>query len=375
MTDKAIEGRAGPHLWDTPPAKWNPDQDESLVCCHVRQETHDVKSFLFRSATPNLFRFRPGQFITLDLDIGADTINRCYTISSPPTRPDTLSITVKRHPGGKVSNWLHDNLKPGSEIRVLGPAGDFTFTLHPAEKYLFLSGGSGVTPLMSMARTLYDLGDDNDVVFAHSARAPRDIIFRQELAAMAQGMANFRTVFICEKSPDDDPWTGHTGFLNIARLRLIARDYQQREIFCCGPAPYMKAVRDMLSEHNFDMARYHEESFTFGEQASTAAPPPTETAATPAAQAATGPGFQIEFTKSGRTITCGPDQFILDAARAAGLRLPFSCAKGLCGTCKSKKISGEVVMSHGGGIRQREIDQGMILPCCSKPLSDVKIEK
>lgn len=376
MTDKTTDGRIGAHLWGAPPSKWNPDTDDTLVCCHVRDETHDVKSFLFRTIKPHLFRYQPGQFITLELEINGEAINRCYTLSSAPTRPDTLSITVKRQPGGIVSNWLHGTLKPGSEIKVLGPAGEFTCAAHPASKYLFLSGGSGVTPLMSMARTHYDLGDDKDIVFVHSARSPRDIIFRRELAAMEGGMAHFRTEFVCEKPTEDDPWDGHTGYLTLPVLRLIARDFAHREVFCCGPEAYMTAVRTLLKDAGFDMARYHEESFTFGQHeaevpAVTGAV--TEPATAPAAIVAGS--FQIEFTKSGQTVTCGPDQFILDAAKAAGMRLPFSCAKGMCGTCKSKKISGDVVMTHQGGIRQREIDQGMILPCCSKPLSDVVLER
>jgi glycine betaine catabolism B len=371
MSDKTTDLRIGPHLWGALPSKWNPDTDDTLVCVHVREETHDVKSFLFRTRQPHLFRYQPGQFITLELEINGETINRCYTMSSAPTRPDTLSITVKRQPGGIVSNWLHSTLKPGMEIKVLGPAGDFTCALHPASKYLFLSGGSGVTPLMSMARTHYDLGDDKDIVFAHSARSPRDIIFRRELAAMEAGMAHFRTAFVCEKPTGDDPWDGHTGYLTLPMLRLIARDFMHREVFCCGPEAYMTAVRTLLKDAGFDMKRYHEESFTFG-QVSEA---PAATAAVPAAAASTEGGFKIQFTKSGQTISCGPDQFILDAAKAAGMRLPFSCAKGMCGTCKSKKISGDVVMTHQGGIRQREIDQGLFLPCCSKPLSDVVLER
>lgn len=378
MSDQRPESRIAAPLWELPPSKWDPDSDDTLVCCHVRQETHDVKSFLFRTRSPRLFRFRPGQFITLELMIDGQPINRCYTISSAPTRPDTLSITVKRKIGGTVSNWLHDNLKPGNAIKALGPAGEFSCTLHPAEKYLFLSGGSGVTPLMSMARTHYDLGEDKDIVFAHSARSPRDIIFRTELVAMASGMAHFRTAFVCENPSADDPWDGHTGYLTLPMLRLITRDFAHRTVFCCGPEAYMAAVRALLEDAGFDMTRYHEESFTFGQHQS-AAPavsnaPLTAADASPADVAADG-GFNIKFTKSGQTVSCGPNQFILDAARVAGMRLPFSCAKGMCGTCKSKKLSGEVVMTHNGGIRQREIDAGMILPCCSKPLSDVTLEK
>jgi ferredoxin-NADP reductase len=241
--------------------------------------------------------------------------------------------------------------------------------LHPADKYLFLSGGSGITPLMSMARAHYDLGEDRDIVFVHSARSPRDIIFRRELAAMAGGMERFRTAFICEQAGDEQDWSGPTGFFSMQHLTSIAPDFAERAIFCCGPEAYMAAVRGMLKEAGFDMARYHEESFSFDRhgpslETTTAKDEPKELA-----------GFRIEFTRLGQVISCRPDQFILDAAKAAGMRLPFSCSKGICGTCKTKKLFGQVSMTHGGGIRQREIDQGMILVCCSKPLSDVVLEK
>lgn len=372
MSGTDRNGRLGPHLWDGVPAKWDADADGALVCCHVRPETQDVKSFFFRPKSPRLFRFRPGQFITLELMIGGEAINRCYTISSPPTRPDTLSITTKRTPGGKVSGWMHDTVAPGTEIMALGPAGEFTCTLYPSEKYLFLSGGSGITPLMSMARTHADLGEDKDIVFVHSARTPRDIIFRRELAMMEAALPRFRTGFVCETAGDETDWSGSTGFLTLDKLEGMAPDFKEREVFCCGPAPYMAAVRSLLEGAGYAMARYHEESFSFETLAATAAP---EVKGAPAAAPAAGGGFRIEFTKQGRTIECGPDEFILDAAKAAGMRLPFSCAKGLCGTCKTKKLDGQVVMSHGGGIRQREIDQGQILICCSKPLSDVVLDK
>jgi glycine betaine catabolism B len=370
MSGTPVESGFGPALWDDVPSKWEADTDEAMLCVQVRDETHDVKSFVLRSENSRLFRFRPGQFITIEVEIDGETINRCYTISSPPTRPDTLSITVKRKVGGKVSNWLHGNLRPGSKIRALGPAGDFSCATHPASKYLLLSGGSGITPMMSMARTLYDLGSASDIVFLHSARSPRDIIFRNELAAMAHGAANFRTAFVCEDRGEARDWSGPTGYLAPHLLQSFVPDLNEREVFCCGPDPYMSGVRAMLPALGFDMAHYHEESFVFEELSSVeqagALGEPVELA---------DATCKIEFTKSGRTIECRPDQFILDAARLAGMRLPFSCNKGVCGTCKSKKTAGQVVMSHGGGIRQREIDAGMILICCSKPLGDVTIDK
>ncbi|MBD5803268.1 3-ketosteroid-9-alpha-hydroxylase reductase subunit [Azoarcus sp. Aa7] len=354
------------------PSRWDSDEDDVLICCQVRQETHDVKSFLFRPRSPGLIRFLPGQFLTLELEVDGETVNRCYTVSSPPTRPDTLSITVKRVPGGKVSNWLHDHLAPGMSLRALGPNGDFSCALHPAGKYLFLSGGSGITPLMSMSRSFHDLGEDRDVVFVHSARTPADIIFRRELGLLAANQPRFRTALVCEGRGSEAEWSAPTGYLDLQLLARIAPDFAEREVFCCGPAPYMAAVRALLTEGGFDMARYHEESFSF---ADLPGEPANEDSASAVVTACEAVGFSVEFSKSGHKVACAPGQKVLEAARAAGLRLPSSCAKGMCGTCKSRLVSGEVHMEHGGGIRQREIDQGYILPCCSTPLSDLVIER
>nr|WP_118180360.1 hybrid-cluster NAD(P)-dependent oxidoreductase [Paraburkholderia phosphatilytica] len=365
-----------PDFWQTLQSRWSSDDEETLVCCQVRQETHDVKSFFFRSPQGRTFSFEPGQFITLELEIDGETINRCYTISSSPTRPHTISITVKRVPGGKVSNWLHDNLQAGAPVRVLGPAGEFTCARHPARKYLFLSAGSGITPLMSMSRAHHELSEDRDIVFVHSARTPDDIIFSRELDLIASNQNQFRTAFVCERIGNRTNWHGVTGFLSLPLLKLIAPDFMEREIFTCGPAPYMQAVRDLLDEAGFERKHYHEESFSF-ERLTGSAPETDESAVAQATtetfeEAAT---FTVTFTKSHREITCGAQQHVLEAARQAGVRLPASCTQGMCGTCKVKLTSGEVEMKHNGGIRQREIDQGMVLLCCSKPLSDLVVEK
>ncbi|MGN6084608.1 FAD-binding oxidoreductase [Trinickia sp.] len=366
-----------PAFWRALGAPWTSDVEETLVCCQVRQETHDVKSFFFMSKEGRTFSFEPGQFITLELEIDGETINRCYTISSAPTRPHTISITVKRVPGGKVSNWLHDTLRAGDSVRVLGPAGEFTCARHAAGKYLFLSAGSGITPLMSMSRSHHELGEDRDIVFVHSARTPDDIIFARELDLIASNQQHFRTSFVCERQGSRTNWPGITGFLTLPLLRLIAPDFMEREIFTCGPAPYMKAVRAMLDEAGFDRTHYHEESFSFDALPAAEQAAASEGAAAPV-QDAPAQGetkFSVTFTKMRRDIECGGHEHVLDAAKRAGVRLPSSCTQGMCGTCKVKLVSGQVQMSHNGGIRQREIDQGMVLLCCSKPLSDLVVEK
>jgi ferredoxin-NADP reductase len=250
---------------------------------------------------------------------------------------------------------------------------------------------------MSMSRAHHELGEDRDIVFVHSARTPDDIIFARELDLIAANQSNFRTAFVCERVGARTNWPGVTGFLTLPLLKLIAPDYMEREIFTCGPAPYMKAVRVLLAEGGFDTTHYHEESFSFETIAELAAELTTahvadalqsaetfvqarETAVgfAPAPEPAVAPvetTFKVSFAKSNREIECGSGQHVLDAAKKSGVRLPASCTQGMCGTCKVKLISGEVQMKHNGGIRQREIDQGMVLLCCSKPLSDLVVDK
>ncbi len=353
---------------------WADDEHAVLVCRQVLDITHDVKSFHFVPEQGGTFAFDPGQFVTLELEIDGAKVNRCYTISSPPTRPHTLAITVKRVPGGSVSNWLHDNVVPGTRISAYAPLGAFTIAREPAAKYLFMSAGSGITPLMSMTRTLFDLGSDADILFVHSARTPYDIIFRRELDAIAAVMPNFRVVHVCEADYPSERWMGHRGRLSRSMLESIAPDFAERTTFTCGPQPYMTVVRSLLQEMGYDMAAYHEESFSFDSLPVADQPPAPEEP--PAGSVATEPatGFSVEFVKSGKTITCGPHESILDAALTAGVRLPSSCSQGVCGTCKLSKLDGDVDMQHNGGIRPKEVAAGKILVCCSKPLSDVRLD-
>jgi glycine betaine monooxygenase B len=357
-------------------AVWGDTDSSTLVCRQVQDITHDVKTFLFEPAQPALFHHEPGQFVTLQLQVDGRSVSRCYTISTPPTRPRLLGITVKRQPGGLVSNWLHDTMAPGKRISAEGPFGVFTTARHPSAKYLFLSGGSGITPVMAMTRTLYDLGSDADVVFVHSARTPSDIIFRRELETIASTVPTVRVVPVCERDAPREPWGGLRGFLSVEMLRLLAPDLAERVVFCCGPAPYMAAVRRMLVDTGFDMRNYHEESFSFEDLTMT-----EEISASDALLDDAAPGtasrattYSVEFVRSGRTFTCAEDENVLDAAWEAGLAPASSCGQGMCGTCKSTMLSGAVDMQHNGGIRPREIAQNKVLICCSKPLSDLSID-
>ena len=347
---------------------WGVDCEDDLVCRVVTQETPDVRTFHFAALRPARFLFEPGQFLTFELPVGGG-VHRCYTISSPPTRPETLSISAKRVQGGPASNWLHDALRPGMALRATGPAGDFVLPRGPGPKLLFLSGGIGATPAISMLRTLYDRAEDRDVLYVHGARTPADIPFRDELALIARRLPRLRLAHVVERTGEEPGWPGLIGRIDPGTLALLAPDLLEREIYCCGPAPYMAAIRAMLDDAGFDRARYHEESFNFDRLPGEVVEEVAE------AEAQAEAGFSVTFAKSGRTIACDARTTVLDAARQAGMRLPFACAKGVCGTCKSRLVSGRVDMRHGGGIRPREIGQGLVLICCSRPLEDLVIDR
>ena len=352
--------------WESGGALWASGEQKTLTCCRVVDETHDVKSFEFRVGDGSPVRFEPGQFMTVSAQVQGQSVERCYTISSPPTRPYLLSITVKRVPGGTMSNWLHDNMKPGSELRAYGPSGSFTPTAAPAAKSLYLSAGSGVTPLMSMTRASIDLGLDRDIVFVHSARTPADIVFRKELQRLTELSPRLRTFFVCEGVGDEGGWSGPTGRLSLRLLSEWVPDYIEREVFTCGPAGYMNAVRGLLREGGHNSARYHQESFDI----SAGVAPEPAAPANDAPQAT----FTVKLSRSSRTFTVNASDTVLSAARKAGVAIPSSCSQGICGTCKTKVLEGTVDMNHNGGIREREVQKGFRLLCCSRPTSDLVLE-
>lgn len=339
---------------------------DRLLCVDVHDETHDVKSFTFVSPEGKDFDFTAGQHLSLELEIDGFAESRCYSMSSSPKRRNAVTITVKRTAGGRVSNWLHDNLAPGATVRAMGPLGQFVRPMGPAKKLLLLSGGSGITPLMSIARDIADTALATDVVFLHAARTPRDLVFRDELAVLADRIKGFRLHFLPEQITGERAWHGLSGRISKEFLSLAVPDLAERVVMCCGPAPFMKAARSIGADLGAPAHNYFEESFdgpVVEELVADVPPAPRDRV------------FKVAFARQARTIEVSEAQTVLSGARKAGVRIPSSCANGLCGTCKCKLVSGAVDMKHNGGIRQREVDAGFFLPCCSKPLGDLVIDR
>ncbi len=338
-------------------------EDEPLECTMIIPETADCATIAFRAPSGAWFDYQPGQFLTLELPLPGGPVHRTYTISSSPSRPLSISITVKAGPDSLGTRWMLDHLRPGMRLRAKGPAGAFSFLRHPARKYLFVSAGSGITPMMSMTTWAWDSGEMPDIVFVHAARRPADIIFRRRLEGFAARVPGLQLRFTVEDVDPLEVWPGYRGRLNQIMLGLMAPDYQEREVFCCGPEPFMRGVREMLAALGHDMTRYHEESF--------AAPAPEGVTVDIPAPA---PVSELAFAASGARIASDGSETVLSAARRAGIVIPSGCNFGLCGTCKVQKLSGEVAMVHNGGITEDEIARGLILACCARPQGTVVLD-
>jgi ferredoxin-NADP reductase len=379
--------------------------DLTVHCVRIADETPDVKTFTFVANPPVLFNYKPGQFVTLELNIRGEEVYRSYSISSTPSRPHTLEITVKRVPApsdtpeaapGLVSNWLHDQIKVGSQIKLSGPLGKFTCSPTPAQKLLLISAGSGITPMMSMSRWIADTATAADVAFFHCARSPQDIIFRQELEMMSTRLPNFRFAISTTRAELGQPWFGFTGRLTEVMLSSIAPDYQERTVYVCGPDGFMKGVKAMLEGLGFPMQNYYEESFGAPKKAkiqksepmehlsiSPLPPPPspngnqvaTHLVASPSTPAATSSQPVVVFAQSGKEVSGDGAESLLDLAEQEGIKIRSNCRQGVCGACKKRKLEGEVrYESEPDALEQAEQEAGYVLTCVASPVGRVVIE-
>jgi ferredoxin-NADP reductase len=361
------------------------------VCCvAVIPETHDVKTFVFQALQPALFVYKPGQFATLELPIEGKTVRRSYTISSSPSRPHAISITVKRVPGGLVSNWLHDNMKVGFQFTLSGPHGEFTCFDAPADKLLLIAAGSGVTPIMSMLRWLVDTASTADIVFINNIRTPADVIFDSELKYLSMRLGNkIKMGVIPGNVYAGQAWNGPVCHFSEHLVRMWAPDYAEREVFVCGPPGYMNAVRSTLTQIGFPAHRYHQESFGGPAPVQNAAPllataAPVATAAPiPVASAVVLPAVvhpvpapaaevlkvELVFSVSSRTVMVSSGDCILDVAEEHGIALASSCRAGNCGTCKVKKTEGTVEMDGQQALSEADLSEGFVLACVGQACS------
>ncbi|WP_429154512.1 FAD-binding oxidoreductase [Aeromonas media] len=328
----------------------------TLRCIGRRADTHDVTSWQFVATEGTLPAVLAGQCVTLHTEIDGKPQCRAYTLSSSPQDP-FWQVTIKDV--GLVSHHLHQTLQLGDEIRVDGPFGDFNLAVLPCERPLLLSAGSGITPMWAMLRDELAKRPDADIRFIHSARSPEDVIFADDLAALAEAHAGVRHALVLEQAPVAYPWVGR---LTPDMLSELAPDLLARHVYLCGPAPYMAAVFTMLAELGLPAAQLHQESF--GLPAGTSSTAPVATA---------GDHFWLTLKKSGKKVKILPGQTLLAALEGAGETMVAACRAGVCGACRCT-TEGEIERQSVMTLSAQDLESGVALACSCTIRGDVSVD-
>ncbi|MEU7074622.1 ferredoxin--NADP reductase [Streptomyces narbonensis] len=348
-----------------------------LRVVRVIAETADAHSLVLQAPpeSADRFTYRPGQFLTLKLP-GADgrPAARCYSLASSPHTGEPLKVTVKRVAGGHGSNWVCDHLAAGDELEVLPPAG--TFTPDSLDRDLLLAaGGSGITPVLSIAKSALAAGEGR-VVLLYANRDESSVIFRDELRELAAAHP-YRLLVV--------HWLESLqGLPREDRLATALAPYADREAFVCGPEPLMDAVEQALRTVGAPGHRIHRERFfslgghvfdaparaASNQVPSNQAPStraPSTGNGTPADGAATA---EVELDGETRTLAWPRTTPLLDVLLAAGLDAPYSCREGACSACTCRVVAGDVKMLRNDVLDDEDTAEGYVLACQALPLTE-----
>lgn len=281
----------------------------------VIPETEDAATLVIRPGWGWRYQHRPGQYVGIGVQVGGKFHWRSYSVSNPPQRTGrTLSITVRAMPEGFLSDHLVNGLQPGTIVRLALPNGDFVLPEPPPAKVLFLVAGSGITPVMSMLRTLDRRDSMADVVLHYSSTTPERMIFREELEVLHERRPSFRF---------QQRHTATEGILDLADLDQVCADWREREVWACGPSPMLDAVETHWTEAGLeDQLHLERFSLELGGDG--------------------GEGGTLRFQNSGREIEVDGATTVLEAGESAGVGMPYGCRVGICHTCTITKVSGVV---------------------------------
>jgi ferredoxin-NADP reductase len=319
-----------------------------LTVAAVIDETADTRSFVLGipAALEERFAYAGGQFCTFRATIGGDPVVRCYSMSSSPETGDPFTVTVKRVPGGRMSNWMNDTLAPGDTIEVMPPSG--RFVLRDAETPIVaFAGGSGITPVLSIIKTALAT-TAREIALVYANRGAGNVIFVDALERLRAGTAGRLSVHHHLDS--------EKGFLDAAACAALVGDRTQADFYVCGPGPYMQVVEAGLDRRGVDPDRLFIERFDLSDEPAVRVESETESMV-----------VRLEGRKHRLRYEAGDT--ILDAARRAGLKPPFACQAGNCGTCMAHLREGKATMRVNNALGADEVEQGWILTCQAIPTS------
>jgi ring-1,2-phenylacetyl-CoA epoxidase subunit PaaE len=354
---KEEAARSGPHYYN-------------LKVKKIIKETKDAISIVFEHPADQKVSYKAGQFLTLIIPINGKEVRRAYSLCTSPYIDEYLAVTVKRVDEGLMSNYLADKVSEGDSIKVLEPMGQFTTEYLAANKrhIIMFAGGSGITPMMSIIKSMLTQEPDGIVSLIYCNRDIDSIIFKNELEKMQTTYeGRLHVIHVLDNAPMN--WQGYSGLLNRDMLtKLFERipdwGIERSTYLMCGPEGMMKNADMLLTERNIPKDKIFKESFvqgTIDKEVKKEAVMNEELKARE---------VTIRYDGQEYKVMVEPGRAILETALDQGIDLPYSCQSGLCTACRGKALSGKVKLDEEEGLSQSERDEGFVLTCVGHPLTD-----
>lgn len=344
---------------------------QPLTVTDVQKTIRDAVVVTLRPDDPEAFRFAPGQYLTFRRNFDGEEIRRAYSICAG-LDDGVLQVGIKRVDGGAFSTWANEELKPGERLEAMPPMGNFTPVIEPgkARHYLGFAGGSGITPVLSILRTVLAREPKARFTLVYANRAVNTIMFREEIEDLKNRyLGRLSVIHVLETGGEDiDLFTGRVDAEKCAQLFRLWIDVKDADTaFICGPEPMMLAIAGALREHGMSDAQIKFELFASAQPGRLKRPAKSAEAAragNTCTASVTLDGALREFTlpKDGTTL--------LDAALAADIDAPYACKAGVCSTCRAKVLEGEFEMIANHALEDYEVERGYVLTCQCVPLSD-----
>lgn len=340
-------------------------QKLDLTVAEVIDETVTTKTFrLAKTAGGPMPPFLAGQYINLHVRVGDITTSRAFSISSSPAQRDHYDLTIRRLRGGRVSNHLIDTVKAGDRFTSGGPIGTFFHDpLYHGDDVVFLAGGSGVAPALSMIRDIVDNGLTRRMTLVYGSRHDDDIIFRDELDALAERLPDL-TVHHVISDPGPD-WTGARTPLDAKLIDELVGPLAGRMTYLCGPPGKYAYLKEQLVALGLPRRRIRFEANSVAVQ-------PGDDPRWPEG---VDPAGQVTVTVRGRkSITMPRGQNLLEALEDNGLSQEASCRSGECSLCRVRVCSGEVFHAEEAKLRMADTSFGFAHSCVAYPLTDIEVD-
>lgn len=339
-----------------------------LIVSDLHKTIRDAVVVTLRPEEPETFSFIQGQYLTFRRDFDGEQIRRSYSICAG-LDDDCLQVGIKRVEGGAFSTWANESLKVGDRLEAMPPMGSFHMPVEPDSKrhYLMFAGGSGITPVLSIIRTVLAREPASRVTLVYANRAVNTIMFREELEDLKNlQMGRLNVIHILESDAQEiDLFTGRIDGEKCASLFECWIDIASVDAaFICGPEPMMLAIAESLRQHGLDDAQIKFELFASSQPGRLKKPVKS------ADDRAVGEKTDatIILDGSSRRLSIEPGQTILEAALANSMDAPFACRAGVCSTCRCKIVEGEAEMATNHALEDYEVERGYVLSCQATPI-------